>query len=251
MIDFHSHILPEVDDGARNVEMSLEMLKNAYRDGIETVVATSHIYMGDESDIDKFLERRNAAYDILCNAMAKDGGKFPEIRLGAEVHVRRHIGRFESVPRLAIGGTDYILLEMPMHRRWHQEHFEAIYNLTTLGLKPIMAHIDRYFSNRNDFENLKAVGAIFQVNADAFLYKSVRKEMLKLYYDGYIHLLGSDMHNLRERPNRLKEAYDIISEKFGAEFAEYPMRSAKAVLNNKSVDKAVFPKLGFFDRLKL
>ena len=251
MIDFHSHILPGIDDGAADMETSLTMLKKAYSDGIDKVVSTSHIYIGDESDIDKFLLKRNKAYDDLCEAMAKDGGKFPEDRLGAEVYLRSHIGRYESVSRLAIQGTDYILLEMPMHKSWRQEHFEAIYNITTLGLKPIMAHIERYLRYRNDFHNLKSLGALFQVNADSFLHKSLRKELLNLFYDGYLHLLGSDMHNLTERPNRLREAYDIIAERFGKEFADYPRNNAKTVFANAVPENAKLPKLGFFDKLKL
>ncbi len=252
MIDFHSHILPDIDDGSGDIKTSLRMLKNAYRDGIEAVVSTSHIYIGDENDIDFFLQKRNSVYDALCKAMEADGGKFPQIRLGAEVYVRKHISRYESISRLAIGGTDYILLEMPMHSKgWQAEHYETIYNLTTLGLKPIIAHIDRYMQFRSEFENLKAVGAIFQVNADAFLHKSMRRELLKLYYDGYIHLLGSDMHNLADRKNRLKDAYEIICDKYGMPFADYPMENAKMVLENRSVYETTLPKLGFLDRIKL
>ncbi len=251
MIDFHTHILPSVDDGARDLEMSLAMLKKAYNDGTRVVVATSHIYTGDESDIDKFISNRNKSYERLLDAIERDGGKFPEIRLGAEVYVRSHIGRYESISRLAIGGTDYILLEMPMNKAWSQAHYEAIYNLTTLGLKPIIAHIDRYMPYRNEFNNLKSLGAVFQVNADAFLHKSMRPTLLKLFYDDYVHILGSDMHNTDDRQSNLKEAYDIIGEKFGAEFAKYLAENAKLLINNEKIKKQQLPKLGFFDKLKL
>ncbi len=251
MIDFHSHILPGLDDGPKDAKTALAMLKKSYQDGVRTVVSTSHIYIGDESDVDKFILKRNSAYEVLMKAIAKDGGKFPEIRLGAEVYVRSHIGRYESVSRLAIGGTDYILLEMPIYKSWTQEHFEAVYNLTTMGLKPIIAHIDRYLSRKNEFYNLKSVGAVFQVNADAFLHKSMRKRLLELYYDDYIHLLGSDMHNTTERPTRLKEAYDIISEKYGRKFSTLTQKNAQLVLSDKPIEKQALPKLSFFDKLKL
>ncbi len=251
MIDFHAHILPGVDDGAADVTTALLMLKNAYKDGITTVISTSHIYIEEETDIDKFLYRRNSSYELLCDAIKKDGGKFPEIRLGAEVYVKDYISRYDSIARLAIGGTDYILLEMPMHGKWTQGHFEAIYNLTTLGLKPIMAHIDRYLNHKDEFSDLDSLGAVFQVNADAFLHKSMRKSLLNLYYNGYIHILGSDMHNLTSRKNHLSEAYDLISDKFGNEFYDYSLKNSELVLDNKAVLKQNLPKLGFFNRLKL
>ncbi len=250
MIDFHSHILPAIDDGADDIITALKMLKRAKRDGIDTVVSTSHAYIGDESDIDKFLERRNSAYDELQKAMAVDGGHFPEIRLGAELHMKPYVGKYDSVSRLAIQGTDYILLEMP-YSGWTQELYEAIYNIKLLGLKPVMAHIERYMRFRNEFNNLKALDVLFQVNADSFTHKPMRKTLLELFYRGYIHILGSDMHNLDERKNRLKDAYGILVEKFGKEFADFTANNVSAVLANEQVKNVELPKLGFFDKLKL
>lgn len=251
MIDFHSHILPGIDDGARNTDMALEMLKRAYADGIDTVVSTSHIYIDDESDIDKFIERRKRAYTVLLEAMSKDGGEFPKIRLGCEVHLKPYIGNYDSVQKLAIDGTNYILLEMP-YSSWSQDHYEAVYNIGVMGLRPIMANIERFLRYRSEFHHLKALDPIFQVNADAFLHKAMRKELLQMFYDGYVHLLGSDMHNLKERSNHLKEAYGIIEERFGTSFSEHIKKNALLVLDNKSIEKRCkFPKLGFFDKLKL
>lgn len=250
MIDFHSHILPAIDDGAEDVQASLAMLKSAYADGIDTVVSTSHLYIEDESDIDEFLDARAGAYEALNKAMTADGGKFPQIKLGCEVRLKPHIGNYESVARLAIEGTDYILLEMP-YSGWSNSHYEAIYDITVMGLKPVMAHIERFLRYKSEFHHIKSLPAIFQVNADSFLHKPMRKALLELYYEGYIHLLGSDMHNMHDRRNRLKEAYNIIESKYGASFAEYTEKSARAVLENSAPEKAVFPKLGFFDKIRL
>lgn len=250
MIDFHSHILPGIDDGAKDAEMSVAMLKNAARDGIDTVVSTSHIYIDEESDIDKFIERRSYAYDVLVKAMREDGGEFPDIRLGCEVHLKPHISNYDSIKKLAIEGTDYILLEMP-YSGWSQAHYEAIYDISVMKLKPVMAHIERFLHHKADFHHIKSVGPLFQVNADSFLHKPLRKSLLELYYNGYIHLLGSDMHNLDDRKNNLKEAYDIIASRYGQVFADYTENNARTVLNNGAVGKGHFPKLGFFDKLKL
>ena len=250
MIDFHSHILPAIDDGADDIITALKMLKRAKRDGIDTVVSTSHAYIGDESDIDKFLERRNTAYDELQKAMMADGGDFPEIRLGAELHLKSYVGKYESVSRLAVQGTDYILLEMP-YSSWNQDLYEAVYNIQVMGLKPIMAHIERYMRFRSEFNNLKALDVLFQVNADSFTHKRMRKTLLELFYDGYIHILGSDMHNLDERKNKLKEAWEILGEKFGAGFLDFTESNAKAVLAGDKIEEMELPRLSLLNKLKL
>lgn len=250
MVDFHSHILPALDDGAADVETSLDMLKSAYADGIDTVVSTSHLYIEDESDIDEFIDARAEAYKVLTDAMAADGGKFPEIKLGCEVRLKPHIGNYDSVARLAIEGTNYILLEMP-YSGWSNAHYEAIYNITVMGLRPIMAHIERFLRYKSEFHHIKSLSSLFQVNAESFLHKPMRKALLQLYYDGYIHVLGSDMHNMNDRKNNLKEAYEIIEGKYGSYFAEYTEKAARAVLENSKPEKAHFPKLGFFDKIKL
>ncbi|MBS7299027.1 MAG: hypothetical protein KIG65_08100 [Eubacteriales bacterium] len=250
MIDFHSHILPDVDDGAEDIITALKMLKRAKRDGIDTVVSTSHAYIGDESDIDSFIERRNRAYDELYNAMSIDGGDFPEIRLGAELHLKSYIGRYDTVTKLAVQKTDYILIEMP-YSGWNQELYEAIYNIKLMGLKPVMAHIERYMRYRSEFHNLKALDVLFQVNADSFLSKPMRKTLLDLFYRDYVHILGSDMHNLDERKNRMAEATDILRNRYGRKFCEYLEDNVTAVLNNEQPKEAKLPKIGFLDRLKL
>ncbi|MEE0944817.1 MAG: CpsB/CapC family capsule biosynthesis tyrosine phosphatase [Clostridia bacterium] len=250
MIDFHSHILPAVDDGADDITTALKMLKRAKRDGIDTVVSTSHAYIGDESDIDRFLERRNSAYDELQKAMMADGGDFPEIRLGAELHLKAYMGKYDSVARLAIQGTDYILLEMP-YSGWNQDLYEAIYNIQLMGLKPIMAHIERYMRFRSEFHNLKALEVLFQVNADSFTHKRMRKTLLELFYGGYIHILGSDMHNLDERKNKLKEACEILCEKFGQGFVDFAASNAVSILEGKKIEDGELPKLSFLNKLKL
>lgn len=250
MIDFHAHILPGIDDGAKNAQMSLEMLKNAYDNGTEVVVSTSHIYTEDESDIDVFLEKRAAALAALEEEAHKAGIKLPELRMGAEVYMKPHVGNYDSVKKLAISGTDYILLEMP-YSGWNNDIYEAVYNVQTLGLKPIMAHIERFLQYRREFDQLKSLDVIFQVNAESFLHRPMRKELLKLFDEGYVQLLGSDMHNTTSRPNTMPEALEIIEKHFGTGYVKILEKNAQLALENKDVLHKKYPKLGFFDKLKL
>lgn len=250
MIDFHSHILPAFDDGAEDVQTSLQMLRQAYEDGINTIIATSHAYIINDKSVDKFLEKRAESYEKLKEAMAADGGHFPEIKLGAEVHIKSFLANLDNIGKLAIEGTNYILIEMP-YTAWKQEHYESVYNCSVSKLRPIIAHAERYLERADKLRHLKAFGAIFQVNADSFMSKQTRKQLLNMFYDGYAHILGSDMHNTTTRPNRMKDAYLTISETFGDAFLEYVMRNADLVLANKSVKDGDLPNIPFFKKIMM
>jgi len=250
MIDFHSHILPNIDDGAKDVETSLKMLESAKADGIDTIVSTSHIYITDEESIDKFLLRRKKAYNKLMDAISGSKDCYPKIILGSEIHIRSGIGEFKKLEELKIDGTDYILLEMP-YSAWKEGHLETVYDIKARGFMPIMAHIERFYEYRDMFDDLKSIGVKFQVNADSFLEKQTRKIMYELFQNGYVHLLGSDMHNLDSRKNNLKEAYSVIEDKFGNCYSEYVKDNAKKFFTGKEITDKELPKLSFINKLKL
>lgn len=250
MIDFHTHFLPNIDDGAKDVETSLEMLRCAKSDGINTVVSTSHIYITDQSSIDEFLLRRQASFSLISDEVLNNSSIYPEIELGAEVHIRGGIGDYERISDLKIGNTNYILLEMP-YSEWNESHFETVYDITSKGLVPVMAHIERFYNYRDLFDNLKSLGVKFQVNADSFLEKQGRRELLELFQNGYVHLLGSDTHNLRSRPNNLKKAYEIIREKYGIEYENNLIENANKFFDGEKIIDKDLPNLGFMKKMKL
>ena len=100
-VDFHSHILPGVDDGSRSVEESLEMLRAEARQGIGTVVATPHFYANHDTP-ERFLRRRAAAWEMLQTAMAQEAG-LPEVIPGAEVYYFSGISDSDQLHRLTTG----------------------------------------------------------------------------------------------------------------------------------------------------
>ena len=126
MIDFHSHFLPNIDDGAKNLDESLEMLRISKKSGVDTVVSTSHCYAFDgSSSIQSFLEKRQLAYSQVSSAIQDSNELYPEIVLGCEVHLVHNLSTFPELPLLCIQNTDYILLEMPSSE-WKDEDFEEI-----------------------------------------------------------------------------------------------------------------------------
>lgn len=216
MIDWHSHILPGVDDGSRNVEQSLSMIGMLADQGVRTVVATPHFYANDES-VDAFLERRGAAWELLQPRLPENA---PQIILGAEVRYYQGISRMENLRDLRTEGTKLLLLEMPM-AQWPEY---AIRELTEIsgksGIKLVLAHIDRYFDlqKRSVWDSLYESGILMQVNADYFAGWMTRGKAISLLKAGGIHFVGSDCHNTTTRAPRIGQAFGTVRKKLGDEF---------------------------------
>lgn len=251
MIDFHSHILPDIDDGSSSLEESLEMLKACKKVGADTVVLTPHCYHTQDTDIREFIRDRNEKYRILKAAAAKSGDALPDLRLGCELHLSKFHEKSAYLKELATEGTNYILLEMPTGS-WKPEIYDTIYSVTLMGLRPVIAHIDRYlYGHKKDFHNLFSFDLVYQVNCDAFLMRGIKKQMPYLFESGAIHILGSDMHNLTVRTTKMAECKKRIIAKYGEEYLRFLESNSEKVLNNGEVEIRYFEKMGFFKRLFL
>ncbi len=248
LTDVHAHVLPEIDDGAKNVETSLEMLRESKRQGVETVIATSHCYAQTEQDIACFIKKRRESFEILQEAISKSGEKLPEIRLGSEVHLGVDISKFERLEELCIDKTDYILLEMP-YRAWNMNLYDAIYGIMLRGMKPVMAHIERFYDHEKEFENLVDLELLYQINADSFVKQGIRRVIPYFFKNRMVQFVGSDMHNTDSRPTNIQNAYQAIEEMYGSECAEYLKKNAELLLENKMPDSALFKKKNILSRV--
>ncbi len=227
MIDWHSHILPAVDDGSKNMAESIEMLKRLAEQGVDTVVATPHFYANDES-VEDFLRRRDGAYETL----KREAPNAPEILLGAEVRYYQGIGRMENLDKLSIGESRLLLLEMPFSV-WTEYTVRELVELSTRSdIKLCLAHIDRYLrlQKRSVWERLYESGILMQVNASFFTDFFTRRKALVMLCEGAIHFIGSDCHNLRSRPPRIGEAFGLIRRKTGEELLSQVNELGKALL---------------------
>lgn len=215
MTDFHTHILPGIDDGSRSAEESLTMLRAETAQGIRRVVLTPHFYPWKDSP-KAFLEKRDAAQQDLMRALAEcpDADKLPRLSFGAEVHYFDGISQAEALPELAIDSKRCVLIEMPQgvwSERMYRE-LEAIH--TERGLLPVLAHLERYLlplTAGGVLKKLAALPVFTQVNASFFLQRSTRHKALKMLETGNIHLLGSDCHNTSGRAPNLGDALAVIT----------------------------------------
>ena len=218
MIDFHSHILPGIDDGSKNVKMSLQMLSAMRDQGIDTVLATSHFYATQRSPR-RFLERREQAWDLLAPELPGDS---PDIILGAEVLYFPGISHMAELPQLCVEGTNILLLEMPF-TTWSERMIREVDALARSGIcRILMAHIERYYFKQplSVWDDFLDRGILMQSNAEFFLTFRTRHKALKLLKEGRIHLLGTDCHNMSTRAPRMAEARELIRKRLGNDTLE-------------------------------
>lgn len=218
-IDFHTHVLPGIDDGSSSVEESIGLLQKEAEQGITRVVATPHFYANLDSP-EAFLEKRAMAKEML-DAQLQNHPGLPEISLGAEVYFFRGISDSDALGKLTIDNKRFILIEMP-DSPWTESMYseiQAIY--TQRGITPIMAHMDRYiapFHTHDIPERFYELPVLVQANASFFLRGGLTSRMaFRLLKEDKIQLLGSDCHNLYSRPPRIGEAIEAIRKKLGDE----------------------------------
>ena len=228
MIDFHSHILPGIDDGSRSVEMSLQMLETMHKQQIDTVIATSHFYATERSP-QRFLYRRQEAWNRLKAELPDDS---PKILLGAEVLYFPGISRMAELPELCMEGTNILLLEMPFER-WTERMVREVKELAGSGDYTILlAHIERYYFKqpKDVWDDFLVMDILMQSNADFFLPFWTKRKALKLLKEGRIHLLGSDAHNMTERAPRMEQAISMIEKHLGQEVIRQMDRLGRSLL---------------------
>lgn len=218
MTDFHTHILPKMDDGSHSAEESIAMLKMLSVQGINRVVATPHFYANDES-VSEFLSRRQAAYERLKELMSPE---MPSVFLGAEVRYYEGISRLSELKSLCIQGSQLLLLEMPMGK-WTEYTLRELIDISCGSkLTLALAHVERYmnFQQAGAIERLLQNGVLMQINASFVCDFFSRRKALAMLKKQEVHLLGSDCHNMSDRQPNIGKAFEIIQKKFGKDFAD-------------------------------
>ncbi len=236
MVDFHSHALPGIDDGATDVVMSAAMLKLSKKQGADTVVLTPHYYFSDKS-VDEFLLEREKAFNLLLEYAQKNNIDIPELIKGAEVKFSYELLESDDLVKLCIENTNAILLEMPFSH-WNPWIFDKLFEISaSKNIHFIIAHTERYISNKKDIKKLTPLfnmNCTIQINSDSFA-KLGKRGLLKCFVnEGKVHLLGSDMHNNTTRKPTLDKAYKYIRKKYGEQLINEISANEKNIL--KRVD---------------
>ena len=224
--EVHCHILPGVDDGARDVETSVALVKEMQKMGIERIITTSHV---TESTFENTPETIKSAYDELNNALVAEGVDV-KIHYSAEYRMDEYFLKQFDDKKLLPFPEDYILIENSFFQPFW-EIKELIFDLQLKGYTPILAHPERYMYYHKTpqiYKELHETGCLFQVNLlslSGYYYPQVKEMAWKLLDQGYVDLIGSDMHHIKHA----QHIYEYIGTK---EYRKLEQK-AQAIINNK------------------
>ncbi len=236
VVDFHSHILPNIDDGSESTDMSIDMLLEMKRQGTDFVVASPHFYALKRS-VRGFLADRSIAVlslrDALLSRGLSEGRDVPKILLGAEIAYSFEIEKLKDINKLRIEGSNALLMELPF-RRWTREEIDALANLTySRNFNVIIAHCERYIGlQKEDIATmLFELPVYIQINAGALRTPIMRQKVLKMFAEGKSHVIGSDAHNMSFRKPCIDVARAVIKSKLGERKLREIDESAQKIIN--------------------
>lgn len=250
MVDLHCHILPGIDDGAKDLDVALQLLKAEKSQGVDSIVFTPHFKV-DETNLDDFVQARNKSLSILTSEpeFEKLGIDY---KTGAEVYFSLKLIDIE-LDSLCFDGTDYILIELPVKSKPYGLT-EAFTNIINRGYTPIIAHVERYpYFTENPLllYDLVANGCLAQVNAGTLIKKSNMSGVVEKYLKWeLVHIICSDCHSITKRPPNMKMGFDFLEKKLGNQYITWIKSNAENIFNGKYVDLPVTKKpkkiLGFW-----
>lgn len=238
IVDMHCHILPEIDDGAKNEGEAYQMLRMAYDEGIRVIVATPHHHerrgMCTPGQYKRALSK--------VRKMAKDIDEKFYIMPGMEIYFSQDVlTKLEHKKVQTMGVSDYVLIEFSPNDEFRYIQ-QALQQVQMKGFHPIIAHIERYecfHDHVDDVEYLIEMGAYVQVNAGSIVGTSGRttkrfvKELLERQL---VHFVGTDAHSSGSRSPMIKKSADFVEKKFGEEYAREIFRTnGLKVLKNKVI----------------
>jgi protein-tyrosine phosphatase len=225
--DFHSHILPQIDDGSKNTEESISMLSILRNDGVETVYATPHFYPQYET-VKEFLRRRHDSWDKLKKALSEtvQPETFPDVKIGAEVYFvpSKIKADMKELPELCIEGTDFLLFELP-YENYGKTLVNAVSSFIT-GCKHtvVLAHIERYTDVMSEphLNEILQNEVLAQINCTSVIENGYREMKLirRLSHDRIARFLGTDAHGAVRRPPEYAKALKILGKKIPDFFGE-------------------------------
>ncbi|MDO6355950.1 hypothetical protein Q3V94_12880 [Caloramator sp. CAR-1] len=250
MLDIHSHIIPEIDDGADSFEIFFEMAKIAQEDGVETIVATPHFIAGryetdyetvkkHVNDLNLYLKNQNIQINILAGQ---------EILISKDLLSYLHQGLISP-----INDTNYMLVELPFDEI-PKYTFDILYELKIKNITPIVAHPERYLEIIKQPEKINDFideGCLFQINSSSLLGyfgKDVKNTATLFLKHNIVDFIGSDCHDSIRRKPKVNEALNIIKNT-KRDVYEKILLNSKSFLQNESITTSaekIKPKKSFF-----
>jgi len=240
VVDIHSHILPDVDDGPKTWDVSVELCKTAAADGITHMVATPHAN-------DRYAYDRQHSQELV-NELQKKIGDAPQLLLGCDFHLSYdNLQDAMAHPaRYAIGNTRYLLVEFSNYSV-PQTTTDSLLKLGDCGLTSIITHPERNPILRENLERViefAEQGCVIQMTGSAltgFWGERTRRAAQWLLERRAVHVLATDAHDMQKRVPILSGARDAAAEVCGEEIADALVEgNPRAIINDQSLP--YFPK---------
>ena len=237
MIDFHNHIIPNLDDGSKSIEMSLNMLREAEHQGITDVVNTVHFQHPK-------MDQKNTSYDFVISEINKlqsvlDKEKIKiKIHAASEVFFKFNLTEILDNPITTFGNSKYMLIEF-QRLSFPKGYENEIFKLQLEGIVPIMAHPERYRGIQKDINIAKRWidrGFIIQIDCASILGKfgkDAEKCAKSLLENQLCHLVGSDAHNDKNRNFLLKKTHEKLLDIIGENSTNIIKNNTQRVLEGK------------------
>lgn len=237
-IDIHSHILPALDDGAKDMNKTKEMLQIAYEEGIREIIATPHFFASKKS---ASIEEMKATIAEVERQMEEWGFQI-KLYSGNEIYYRSEVPDLLEEGKIAtLAGSRYVLVEFdPMTEYSYLR--DGILKLDSYGYVPILAHTERYeclWKKKEKLQRVKDHGGLIQVNASSFqggLFDEMAKRARYLMKNELLDFIGTDAHSTGKRSPRIKETASYLCKKLGEKKAEKILiENPKAVMEDRSI----------------
>lgn len=218
--DIHTHILPGIDDGAKDWDVCLNMLARSWENGVRRIFATPHMIPWEKSidpgEIIKLCER-------VRTRAKKELGMDMEIYPGQELYY--HLDITEKIKKgqaLTLAGSRYVLMEFATDISY-RVMYRGIKEISEAHYRPVIAHVERYRCLRKPgrIQELKDIGVLLQMNVEAFqggFFDETSRWAKKCLINRQIDFLASDMHNLKERPPMSRKALEWAEKKLDAQY---------------------------------
>ncbi|MGG5460279.1 tyrosine-protein phosphatase [Clostridium sp. B9] len=238
MIDIHSHIIPNIDDGSKNIDITLAMLKRANESGTKKIMATPHFFKGYWAE--KYEVVKAKVEEI--NELAKKHNLDIEVFAGQEVFFNKYLlDDYLNGDIGTLNGTRYMLIEFPMDKINFSRAIDVLYELKIRKIVPVIAHPERYIDFINNPEKVNEFideGYLFQLNSGSItglFGKDVQKTAEIFLENNLYSFLGSDAHGEGNRNTDLSEACSKINQLSRGMSKEFEYNGL-ALLNNEEVN---------------
>ena len=234
MIDLHSHIIPNVDDGSRTINESIEILNEAKKVGFSDVILTSH-YISDYNET-------NAEELVILKEKLQEKTNDISLHSGMEIYIDEKIAELiQSKKVLTLEESRYLLMELPLSNNVNYLDY-VVYSLQNNNIIPIIAHPERYSAVQNNYkivEEYREKGCLIQSNYASILGyygKGAQKTVKMLLKNNFVDFLGSDCHRRNSIypniPKSIKKITKIIGKD---EFYKISTVNPQKVLNNEEI----------------